>query len=89
MFGYLFWSVAALVGAVWTIKLLATIPADKTNLKSRVFYTAIHAVLLCGACVMAMGIFGVTLTWTGKLSILGVVLLHNGFSLWQIGRNEK
>jgi|GEM_PF-2277110 hypothetical protein len=89
MFGYLFWSVAALFGAVWTIKLLVTIPADKTNLKSRIFYTAIHAVLLCGACVMALGIFGVTLTWTGKLTILLVMLLHNGFSLWQIGRNEK
>jgi hypothetical protein len=89
MFGYLFWSVAALFGAVWTIKLLITIPADKTNLRSHIFYTAIHAVLLCGACVMALGIFGVTLTWTGKLTILVVVLLHNGFSLWQIGRNEK
>lgn len=89
MFGYLFWSVAALFGAVWTIKLLITIPVDKTNLRSHIFYTAIHAVLLCGACVMALGIFGVTLTWTGKLTILVVVLLHNGFSLWQIGRNEK
>lgn len=89
MFGYLFWSVAALFGAVWTLKLLFALPTDSRKLKVYVFYTVIHAILLSGATVMALGLFNINLSWLGKLTILAVVVLHNSFTLWQVNRNEK
>ena len=85
MFGYLFWSVAALFGAVLTMKRLSALPAGSQN----VFYTVIHATLLSGAIVMALGLFNINLSWPGKLTILAVVVLHNSCTLWQANRNER
>ena len=89
MFGYLFWSVAALFGAVWTMKLLSALPAGSQKRQVYVFYTVMHATLLSGATVMALGLFNITLSWPGKLTILAVVVLHNSFTLWQVNRNES
>ena len=88
MFGYLFWSVAALFGAVWTMKLLSALPAGSQKLQVYVFYTVMHATLLSGATVMALGLFNINLSWPGKLTILAVVVLHNSCTLWQANRNE-
>ncbi len=89
MFGYLLWSVAALCGAVCTLKLLFAIPTDSRKLKVYVFYTVIHAILLSGAIIMTLGLFNLNLSWPGKLIILAVVVVHNSFTLWQLNRDEK
>ena len=60
---------------------------QKINLPA--LQSLMHAMLLSGATVMALGLFNINLSWLGKLTILAVVVLHNSFTLWQVNRNEK
>jgi len=89
MLGYLFWTLAALSGAVWAVKLFCAIPAKTTNLKVHILYTTAHAILLCGAIFMALSLFSIALSWPGKITILALVLLSDGLSLWQVSRSDK
>lgn len=89
MFGYLFWSLAALFGAIWTLKLLSALPASGKKSKTYIFFTVLHAILLSGAMMMTLGLFNVNLSLPGKLIILVVVVIHNCITFWQLNRNEK
>ncbi|MBB1382015.1 hypothetical protein H5181_02415 [Shewanella sp. SG44-2] len=85
MFGYIFWSIAALIGAVYAVVFLIKKPSSKFSVIS---YCIAHAVLLSGACIMALGLFDIALSWAGKFIIVSIIFFHNIFGVWKLNKNE-
>ncbi|ABI73671.1 hypothetical protein Sfri_3846 [Shewanella frigidimarina NCIMB 400] len=80
MFAYIFWSALALVGAVNIVN--KSSGKNLKTIKSTSYFVVAHAILLSGSCVMALGLFDLTLSWSNKFVMFTIILLHNSFIAW-------
>ena len=89
MLGYVFWSGAALLGAVWTARVfLKLLNAEaKLPLTTLMFYVVMHAALLSGSCAMALGLFKFSIGMSGTLALFLIIAIHNSICVWDLRRS--